>query len=156
MESAENQQASANPAAEQIEGETYRLQQPVSKPKVLTKKKVQQSSWLSILFGELPMESETTMFILVSVLDIVMTWYLISHSNRQVVEANPVAAFFLYRWGGNGLVGFKMFMVAVVCVLTQIIERFKPPLGLRVLQLGTTVVAFVVVYSFILALRMAP
>ena len=55
---------------------------------------------------------ETTLFIVVSVLDILMTHRLIRTGRFH--ESNPVAKFFYDHWDMNGMVYFKMTMVAVV------------------------------------------
>ena len=101
--------------------------------------------------GNLPLERETTMFILVSALDIIMTWYLL-YSGR-FKESNPLANFFIARWGIKGMVYFKMIVTAFVCVLTQIIALKKPAYAEFVLKLGTVVIGAVVIYSLVLFLR---
>ncbi len=99
----------------------------------------------------LPLETETTLFILVSVLDIIMTWILISRGG--FVESNPVANYFLLRWGKNGLVGFKFCAVLVVCLTTQLIAIKRIQLARLVLVAGIVVVSFVVIYSLSLYLK---
>ena len=47
----------------------------------------------------LPLQDETATFILVNVLDIFVTYLLLSIGGT---EANPIARFFLYRWGFDG------------------------------------------------------
>ena len=54
---------------------------------------------------------ETMLFIVVSVLDILMTHRLIRTGRFH--ESNPVAKFFYDHWDMNGMVYFKMTMVAV-------------------------------------------
>lgn len=99
----------------------------------------------------LPMETETTLFILVSVFDIVMTWILLSGGG--FVESNPVANFFLAHWGKKGFVGFKFASVMVVCVSTQLISTKNLRLATFILNAGTLVVATVVIYSLSLYLK---
>ncbi len=99
----------------------------------------------------LPLETETNLFILVSVLDIIMTWILISRGG--FVESNPVANYFLLRWGKNGLVGFKFCAVLVVCLATQLIALKRIQLARLVLVVGIAVVSFVVIYSLSLYLK---
>jgi hypothetical protein len=104
-----------------------------------------------LLRGDLPLERETTTFVLVSALDIFMTWYLL-YSGRYK-ESNPLAAYFINHWGIKGMVYFKMIVTAFVCVLAQIIALKKPAYAEFVLKLGTLVVAAVVIYSFALFIR---
>jgi len=99
----------------------------------------------------LPMESETTLFILVSAMDIIMTWILLS--NGGFVESNPVANFFLAHWGKKGFVGFKFASVLTVCISTQLIARKHLRLARLILSAGTLVVGCVVIYSLSLYLR---
>lgn len=109
--------------------------------------------WLRhLLTGELPLQNEVTLFILVGVLDIFMTYMLL---RLGAVEANPFARFFLVRWGFNGLIAFKMTTIALVTVLAQIIAQFKMSTAKKLLGYGTLVVGIVVVYSvFLLAGRL--
>ena len=66
-----------------------------------------------IVGGELPLETETCRFVLISLLDLFMTFLLLYFSNRGmmrnvVVESNPVARYFISGWGTTGLVWFKI------------------------------------------------
>ena len=47
------------------------------------------------------------LFILLSLVDLALTWWLLAHSYGQVYEANPVARWWLMRYGAAGLAGFK-------------------------------------------------
>jgi len=104
-----------------------------------------------LLRGDLPLERETTTFILVSALDILMTWYLLYTGRFR--ESNPIADYFIGGWGIKGMVYFKMGVTAFVCVLAQIIALKKPAYAEFVLKLGTLVIGAVVIYSFVLFLR---
>ncbi|MCA8986940.1 MAG: hypothetical protein KDA78_04835 [Planctomycetaceae bacterium] len=108
---------------------------------------------LGFLTGKLPLENETTLFILVSALDVFMTWILLQSGN--FVESNPVARYFLHHWGKHGFVGFKFGMVALICLIAQIVAIYKPGRAKFILNLGTIVVTFVVCYSLMLYLRNA-
>ena len=105
----------------------------------------------SLLSGSLPLEAETTWFLMVSALDVFMTYFLIRQPG--FTEGNPIPAFFLNHWGIKGMVYFKFGMVAFVCVIAQIIARTRPAVGSRLLQFATVVVGGVVVYSLVLYLR---
>ncbi|MCG6158052.1 DUF5658 family protein [Rubinisphaera margarita] len=110
-----------------------------------------QSLFHKLFRHQLPLESETTIFILVSALDIFMTWILLSGDGFR--ESNPIAKYFLDRWGRKGFVGFKFASVAVVCVIAQIVASKNLRLARLLLLFGTAVVGAVVVYSFVLWLR---
>lgn len=105
----------------------------------------------SIFGGKLPLERETSWFILVSVLDILMTRFLLK--KKEFGEANPVAGFFINRWGDPGMVFFKMGMVAFITVVAQIIATRDQRAARWVLVFGIAAVSGVVVYSLILLLR---
>lgn len=101
--------------------------------------------WLRhLLTGELPLQNEVTLFILVGVLDIFMTYVLL---RLGAVEANPFARFFLVRWGFNGLIAFKMTSIALVTVLAQVVAQFKMSTAKKLLGYGTLIVGIVVAYS---------
>lgn len=103
------------------------------------------------LWGRLPLESETTWYILASCLDIFLTYLLLRHQNFQ--EANPIARYFLDHWGWKGMIYFKLAMVAFVTVLAQIIATRKPETARRLLIFASLVVGGVVIYSISLYVR---
>lgn len=96
-------------------------------------------------------EHELTCFVAVSLLDVAMTWKLLSEGG--FAEANPVARYFLHHWGPHGMAYFKASMVLVVAVVTQIIARKQPETARRVLNLATLIVTLVVLYSVTLWAR---
>ena len=107
--------------------------------------------WLWQLgFRQLPLQNETTTFILVNVLDVFMTYILIRFG---AIEANPIAQFFLRRWDFSGMIFFKMSLVAFVCVLSQVIAHRNLGKARFVLKIGTLIVGAVVVYGAILFAR---
>lgn len=93
------------------------------------------------------------MFVLVSALDVLMTYILLSQGGGRFVEANPVARYFIHGWGPRGMVYFKFATVAFVCVLAQIIARHQPRAARGLLLGATFLVAVVVIYSFSLLIR---
>lgn len=96
-------------------------------------------------------EEDITRFLLVSALDVFMTFILLY--DGQFEESNPVARYFLDRWGLAGMIYFKFALAALVCCISQIVARKKPHLARFVLQFGTVVVACVVLYSLWLFLQ---
>ncbi len=103
--------------------------------------------FLDTITAQLPLQNETSYFILVNVLDIVLTNMLL---RRDAIEANPFAAYFLHRWGFNGMIAFKMVLVAFICVLAQVVARRKLSYARFILVAGIVIVGLVVVYSAIL------
>ena len=115
--------------------------------------------WKRLLTGQLPLEAETAAFILVNLLDFLMTYYLLMYGEgggRRFTEGNPVARFFIHSWGIKGMLGFKLGVVAFVCVLTQVIALKSLKKAAFVLKLGTIAVACVVGYSIALYFRGTP
>lgn len=116
------------------------------------------SFWRRWLGGPLPLQTETTLFIFVSVLDVFMTFLLLwssanEHLRVRFWESNPVARYFLDGWGIKGLVYYKLGLVTLVVVATQVIARNKPNTARWLLILATVVAAVVVIYSVTLLLR---
>ena len=111
-----------------------------------------------IVGGELPLETETCRFILISLLDLFMTFLLLYFSNRGmmrnvVVESNPVARYFISGWGTTGLVWFKIAMVTLIVLATQVVATRRPSVAQLLLNGATLFVGSVVVYSTYLLLQ---
>ncbi len=131
------------------------------KPKRRPARKSQSPKSQPRLFGPVQLPQETLRFVLVNVLDYVMTYLMLYYSHLQasplqhlLVESNPVAGYFIDRWGvEKGLLGFKLGMVAAICLITQRIALRQPRTARWVLNLGTLVTAVVVIYSLSLLLR---
>ncbi len=107
-----------------------------------------------ILARELPLEAETVRFLIVSIGDIFLTYYLLSGGG--FTEANPIARFFIESWGPKGMVYFKFSMVSVVAVIAQIIARNRLETARRLLNFATVVVTIVLLYSLYLIIKHAP
>ena len=99
----------------------------------------------------LPLESETATFILANALDVFLTVLLLYRGTHG--EGNPLAKWFLDRWGVAGMVYFKFGMVAFVCVIAQVIARRRPATARRLLYATTAMVGAVVAYSLAQFLR---
>jgi len=103
----------------------------------------------SIIFGIVFFEVETALYILLSIADLLITHFLLRQQieNLQFVEANPVAREIINHWGPKGMVYFKFGMVAFICVLTQIIARYRPFTARLVLFFAIVMMLYVVIYS---------
>ena len=111
-----------------------------------------------IVGGELPLETETCRFVLISLLDLFMTFLLLYFSNRGmmrnvVVESNPVARFFISGWGTTGLVWFKIGMVTLIVLATQVVAAKRPVVAQLVLNGAALFVGSVVAYSVFLLVQ---
>ena len=117
-----------------------------------------ESPWKTLFHISLPLERETSLFIMVSALDVFMTYMLLRYShdgrtNAVIRESNPIAAFFFSRWGMRGMVYFKFGLVAVVAVIAQVVARERIETARWLLNIGTIVVGGVVIYSLILLFK---
>lgn len=116
-----------------------------------------QSPW-SIFRGKLPLESETTWYVLLSVLDVVLTYLLLRQSANpearvRLYESNPVARWVLNHYGMRGMIGFKFVLVAAVAVIAQVVATRRPEWARYLLYFACVAVGAVVVYSaYLLAL----
>ncbi|WP_417847699.1 DUF5658 family protein [Thalassoglobus sp.] len=105
-----------------------------------------------LLLRQLPLEAETSMFILVNMIDFFMTYWLLQAD--LVRESNPIANYFLAHWGPiKGMLYFKLGLVVVVCLIVQVVALKDLKKAAWVLNFGTVVVSGVVIYSLILYLR---
>jgi hypothetical protein len=86
-------------------------------------------------------------FVLLSLADLTMTWALIGDGLGSVYESNPVAAWCLQGYGWAGMAVFKAVMVLASGGLSEVISRYRPRTGGRVLALGCIITASVVLYS---------
>jgi len=87
------------------------------------------------------------LFALLSAADFGLTWWLLSGAEGHAYEANPVAGWWLARFGWLGLACFKAAVVALVLALATLITRYRPRAAGRVLKLGCCCLAAVVLYS---------
>ncbi len=114
--------------------------------------KQRETSLKEFVFGHLPLEAETTMFVLVNMIDFFMTYWLLASGMFR--ESNPVASYFLNHWGPvKGMLYFKLGLVVIVCVVAQLIALKDVKKARWVLNFGTVAVVFVVLYSLSMYLK---
>jgi hypothetical protein len=82
-----------------------------------------------------------------SVADWSLTWALIRGSDGAVSEGNPVAAWFLARYGWAGLAVYKAACTAIFAVAVGLLVRRQPRAGVRVVTLAVLTLALVNAYS---------
>lgn len=116
--------------------------------------KPKRRSPLHFLFRhQLSLETETSWFLLLGVLDLVLTTILLN--TGAVHEANPLASFFIFAGGLHGLIGFKCGLLTVAAVAAQVIVLRRPRAAKAVLHTGIVVQFFVVAYSLSLLLKVS-
>lgn len=115
-------------------------------------RKPERRSPLHFLFRHpLSLETETSWFLLLGVMDLVLTTFLL---NTGVVhEVNPLARFFIFAGGVHGLIYYKCALLAVAAVSAQVIVLRRPRAAKAVLHTGIGAQFAVVVYSVTLLLK---
>ncbi len=108
-----------------------------------------------VLTDRRPMEHETSLFLLVSFLDFLMTYWMLypRESGPQFGESNAIANWFFSGWGLHGLLYFKVAICLFIVLATQAIYARRPTTAKFVLWLGISVTSLTVVYSAALYLR---
>jgi hypothetical protein len=86
------------------------------------------------------------LFALLSGADLLLTWWLLDHS-AGVFESNPLACWWLARYGWLGLAAFKASVATLVLVLAVVVCRHRPRVAGRLLQFGCGTLVLVVLYS---------
>jgi hypothetical protein len=95
------------------------------------------------------------LFVLLSLLDLGMTWLLVENSGGRIYESNPIAGWYLARLGWAGLAGFKLAMVLLVGCLVFSIAACRPRAAGHFLSFACLAVGVVLVHSSTLAAQAA-
>lgn len=99
----------------------------------------------------MPFLVKASLFVLLSLVDLSLTWLLLNFGGGGAIgEANPAARWFLLAHGWAGMAAFKAITVVVVLLSCSLLQRFRPQLAGRVLAGCSGVVAAVVLYSCLL------
>ncbi len=91
--------------------------------------------------------AKQSLFALLSLADLALTWWLLEQSDGQVYEANPLAGWLLAHAGWGGLACFKAAIVLLVLGLAALISRRRPAAADRVLNFACAAMSLVVLYS---------
>lgn len=91
--------------------------------------------------------SATIVFVVLSLGDLVVTWWLLECSGRLVCEGNPIADWWLRHYGWLGLASFKSSMVLLVIVLTALTARKRPQVATRTLRFACAALVMVMLHS---------
>src|SRR5262249_49512615 len=103
--------------------------------------------WRHLHFGKL------SLFALLSVADLFMTWQLVQGSDGQVYESNPIANAWLASFGWVGLSIYKILAMVLVAGSALYISFHRPKAGGRILLFACGTTAVVVGYSCLLSIR---
>src|SRR5437660_12382327 len=88
-----------------------------------------------------------SLFVLLSVADLCLTYALILHGDGEVYESNPIAEAWLSSYGWTGLALYKLAIILIVATLAAVISLSRPRTGGHVLSFACMAVAGVVCYS---------
>jgi len=110
--------------------------------------------WEFVSRHSLPLEREHSTYIVVSALDVFMTYILLSYGGFE--ESNPLADYFFAGWNIAGMAFYKFGAVALVSVFAQIIANRRLETARALLNFASIVTASVVIYSFWLLLNNPP
>jgi hypothetical protein len=88
-----------------------------------------------------------TLFAVLGLTDLVLTCYLLRTVPGWIYESNPVAQWWLVRWGWAGLAGFKLAVMLLVMIAVSLIARYRPRTAGHVLSFACAATALVVGYS---------
>lgn len=101
----------------------------------------------SFLFDELLTARAASYLLILSLLDLLMTYTLL-RLGIGAYEANPFANWWFLRWNIAGMSFFKFGVIGCVVVLCETVERRRPRVGQAVLWLGCAAALFVLVKGF--------
>ncbi len=88
-----------------------------------------------------------TWLVLVASLDVLMT-YVVLHLGG--LEANPLAAKVIYRWGVPGMVVYKFFFIIIAVVIAEEIGRRHERKGRKFAEYAIVISAFPVIFALTL------
>ena len=120
----------------------------------MSNRKTSSRSVLQHLTSHPPMEQETSLFLVVSLLDFLMTYWMLlpRESGPRFGESNAIANWFYAGWGYHGLLYFKVALCVFIVLATQVIHLRRPVTAKAVLWLGIAVTSLTVIYSVALYL----
>jgi hypothetical protein len=87
------------------------------------------------------------LFVALGLVDLGVTWYLLQISGGHIYESNPVARWWLDRWGWAGLVGFKLGLIVLATSAIALVARWRPRAAAGTLAFSCAATFAVIVYS---------
>jgi hypothetical protein len=89
-----------------------------------------------------------SLYLTLSVADLLLTYHLLQQSGGSVYEGNPIANAWLSAYGWAGLILFKAMAVLIAGGAAAFISVYQPQRGGYVLKFACCALALVVLYSF--------
>jgi len=88
-----------------------------------------------------------SLFVALSLADLVLTWFLLGRAGGPAYESNPLAAWWLAQFGWVGLAGFKLGTVLLVAAVALVVSCSRPHTAGRVLTFACATLLAVLLYS---------
>lgn len=88
-----------------------------------------------------------TLYGVLSVADLGLTYALIQQGNGEVYESNPIAEAWLSSYGWTGLALYKLVIILIVAAVAAFVSLSRPRTGGHILSFACLAVALVVSYS---------
>ena len=93
-------------------------------------------------------------FLVLSLIDLSLTWFLLSNSGGRVYESNPIADAWLASYGWAGLVIYKVAGLILVASVILFVSYRQPQTGRRLLAFAICALTVVAFYSYYLLVNM--
>jgi len=84
-------------------------------------------------------------FVLVSALDLMMTWVVLHFGGQEV---NALADHILQRWALTGMVIYKFALVAFVIAICEVVGYYRPRVGWALIWFGVFITFLPVILAF--------
>ncbi len=96
------------------------------------------------------------LFVLLSLADFGLTWFLIEQPDPGIYEGNPAARWWLAVYGWMGLFTYKAATVLTAALIVGLIAQKRPRLAAHVMAFACLALTATVVYSGALAVLRSP
>jgi hypothetical protein len=93
------------------------------------------------------------LFVALALTDLALTWLLLKQPGGGAYEWNPVASWWLARFGWGGLALFKLGIVGMIGLVSWIVSRPRPRVADRLLTFACAAHLAVIIYSSLLVPR---
>ncbi len=87
------------------------------------------------------------LFILLSGLDVLLTWMISNKAGTLAVEGNPIALLVLEQTGWLGMIAFKAVGIGIICSLSNRLYELSPKIASRVWMFSCFTMLLVVFWS---------
>lgn len=91
------------------------------------------------------------LFLMLSVADLTLTFWLLTNQTGNAYESNPIASGVLNQFGWLGMIVFKVCCVSVVLGIVILLGRLRPLISQRIMTFGCVALTCTVLYGASLA-----